>query len=115
MGRRQALWDLETTKTTFNNNFILRASLEQAKEKLVARGEWWILAAKNAKGAKVGGECGMGNGERGIQISFALIFLKTLRLKSRGPPKKRISDGVIEMSLARRNSMRCNVQTRSAS
>ncbi len=66
MGRRQALWDLETTKTTFNNNFILRASLEQAKEKLVARGEWWILAAKNAKGAKVGGEWGMGNGERGM-------------------------------------------------
>ena len=30
-GGRQALWDLETTMTTFNNNFILRASLEQAK------------------------------------------------------------------------------------
>ena len=55
VGRRQALWDLETIMTTFNNNFILRAHLEQAKEKLVARGEWWILAAMNAKGAKVDG------------------------------------------------------------
>ena len=71
---------------------------------LVVSGSWFVvsgwlvvLAAKNAKGAKVGG---------GIQISFALIFLKTLRLKSRGPPKKRISDGVIEMPLTRRNSMR---------
>ena len=53
MGRRQALWDLETTKTTFNNNFILRASLEQSDGKTSG---WWfgvvVLATKNAKGAK---------------------------------------------------------------
>ena len=45
--------------TTFNNNFILRASLEQSDGKTSG---WWfgvvVLATKNAKGAK--------NGERGM-------------------------------------------------
>ena len=49
-----------------------------------------------------------------FQISFIFIFLSMLRLKSRGPPKKRISDGVIGMPCASRNSIRCNVHTRSA-
>ena len=39
-------WDLETTKTTFNNNFILRAHLEQAYGKTSG---WWFVIAKNAK------------------------------------------------------------------
>ena len=53
--------------------------------------------------------------EMGAYISFTLIFLRILRLKSRGPPKKRISDWVIGSPCARRSSMRYKVQTRSAS
>ena len=55
MNRWRARWDLETTMTTFNNNFILRASLEQSDGKTSG---WWfgvvVLATKNAKGAKNG-------------------------------------------------------------
>ena len=62
-----AYWDLETTKTTFNNNFILRASLEQSDGKTSG---WWfgvvVLATKNAKGA-TNGERGMGNG---VDLNF---------------------------------------------
>ena len=62
VNRWRARWDLETTMTTFNNNFILRASLEQSDGKTSG---WWfgvvVLATKNAKGAK-NGERGMGNG-----------------------------------------------------
>ena len=47
--------------------------------------------------------------------SFALIFLRTFRLKSRGPPKKRVSDCVIGMPFSKRSSIRCKVQTKSAS
>ena len=52
-GGRRALWDLETTMTTFNNNFILRASLELADGKtsgswlvgswVVVRGSWVVV------------------------------------------------------------------------
>ena len=42
LGRRQALWDLETTMTTFNNNFILRAHLEQSDGKTCG---WWQMGA----------------------------------------------------------------------
>ena len=51
MGRRQALWDLETTITTFNNNFILRAHLEQSDGKTIGSG-FVVLATKITKGAK---------------------------------------------------------------
>ena len=40
------------------------------------------------------------------QISFTLIFFKMLRLKSRGPPKRRISEVVIRSPSASRRSIR---------
>ena len=52
-------------------------------------------------------------GKRGY-ISLRLIFLSTFLLKSRGPPKKRISDCVIGIPCARRSSIRRKVQTKSA-
>ena len=48
-------------------------------------------------------------------ISLRLSFFKTFRLKSRGPPKNRVSDWVILRPLISRSSMSRTVQTRSAS
>ena len=50
----------------------------------------------------------------GAYISLALIFLRMLRLKSRGPPKKRISEWVIGNPSVRRCSIKLVVQTKSA-
>ena len=63
VGCRQALWDLETTITTFNNNFILRAHLEQADGK--TSGSWRVVRDFSRKERKGRKERGMGNGEWG--------------------------------------------------
>ena len=44
----------------------------------------------------VGETAAMGKRQR-LQISLGLIFLRMFRLKSLGPPKKRISDRVMGM------------------